>query len=142
MKTRLLIIDTNVLVAGLLTPDENSPTHRILDDMLKGHCAFLLSPELLSEYREVLLRPRTTALHGLDEHDIDLILTELVATSVFRENPPSTSAPLPDRGDAHLWALLMCESDAILVTGDKALLNQPPPGRKILTPAEAVEQEN
>ena len=48
---RIAILDTNVFVAGLLSQEKSSPTVRILDGMLLGVFAYLLSPALLSEYR-------------------------------------------------------------------------------------------
>ena len=135
----ILIIDTNVVVAGLLTSNADSPTRRILDGMLKGRFPFLLSSELLAEYRQVLLRPKIAMLHDLDETEIDQILTELVANPVFRE--PQSTYPLhaPDPGDNHLWALLACEAGAALVTGDKRLLDNPPEGGVVRSPTEAIE---
>ena len=62
-----VVVDTNVLVAGLLTTEQESPTARILDGTLNGRVLFLLSPRLLAEYRAVLLRPKLTALHVLGE---------------------------------------------------------------------------
>lgn len=50
------IIDTNVLIAGLLTRRLESPTVRILDAMLDGSLKFLLSSNLFDEYRAVILR--------------------------------------------------------------------------------------
>ena len=66
MSTRIFIIDTNVLVAGLITAEPKSPTARVLDAMLNGSLFYLLSAELLREYRNVLLRPRIARLHGLN----------------------------------------------------------------------------
>jgi len=43
--------------------------------MLAGRIVFLLSAELLDEYRAVTLRPRIKKLHGLGESEIDKILT-------------------------------------------------------------------
>ena len=56
-----LVVDTNVVVSGLITSDATAPTARILDAMLRGELRFLLSEELLSEYRSVLLRPKIAA---------------------------------------------------------------------------------
>lgn len=139
MTASILIIDTNVVVAGLLTSNPDSPTCWILDGMLKGRFPFLLSAELLAEYRDVLLRPRIEALHGLKEREIDQILTEFVANAVFREPQPTAPAQAPDPGDNHLWALLACEAGAALVTGDKRLLDNPPDGGTLLSPKEAVK---
>ena len=37
-----LVVDTNVLVAGLLTTEQASPTARIVDGLLNGRVLFLL----------------------------------------------------------------------------------------------------
>jgi putative PIN family toxin of toxin-antitoxin system len=140
MTGRILIIDTNVVVAGLLTSNPDSPTRWILDGMLSGQFPYLLSADLLAEYREVLLRPRMMVLHGLREAEIDQILTEIVANAVFRDPRPTDPAEVPDPGDAHLWALLACEDRAALVTGDKLLLDNPPEGGTLLGPMEATER--
>ncbi len=139
MTARILIIDTNVVVAGLLTSNPDSPTRRILDGMLGGRFPYLLSSDLLAKYREVLLRPKMMVLHGLHEAEIDQILTEVVANAVFRDPHPSDPRLVPDPGDAHLWALLACEDQAALVTGDKLLLDNPPEGGALLNPTEAMD---
>lgn len=133
--TRLLIVDTNVLVAGLLTPRAESPTARLLDSMLDGSLFFLLSPALLAEYRAVLLRPRIAVAHGLAESDVDALLLEITANALWRE-PQAAEVTAPDDGDAHLWALLACEVDAVLITGDALLLHAPLDGRAVIRPSE------
>ena len=55
MKSAPAVIDTNVVVSGVLTKDSPSPTVRILDGMLAGRFRFLLSVDLLAEYRDVPL---------------------------------------------------------------------------------------
>lgn len=140
--TRLFIVDTNVVAAALLTRDASSPTARILDAMLDGRLMFLLSPDLLAEYRAVLLRPRLAARHGLSETEIDEILTALAANSIWREptavlaEPDAARPAPPDGNHMHLWELLACETTAVLVTGDKALLRCPYPGRELLQPGD------
>ena len=39
---RMVIVDTNVVVAGLLTSQIDSPTAQLLDAMLDGRLIFLL----------------------------------------------------------------------------------------------------
>jgi putative PIN family toxin of toxin-antitoxin system len=133
--TRLFIIDTNVLIAGLLSRRADSPTVRLLDAMLDGSLMFLLSPDLLAEYRAVLLRPRISAAHGLSEAEVDDLLTEITANAIWRE-PQTTCMVPPDAGDAHLWALLSCEENAVLITGDELLLQNPLHGRVVIRPGE------
>lgn len=133
MKPWTLVVDTNVVVAGLLSSAPGSPVCRVLDGMLAGHFPFLMSPDLVSEYRRVLLRPSLVRLHGLSDSQIDDLVTELVANAIWREPIPS-SISAPDAGDAHLWDLLACHPRSILVTGDKLLVQQPfAPGR-VITP--------
>jgi len=66
MTSRPAVIDTNVVVSGLITKDARAPTARIVDGMLRGRFPFLLSNLTLREYREVLLRPAIRRKHGLD----------------------------------------------------------------------------
>ena len=63
MSARHPIVDTNVVVAGLLTRTAGSPVARILDGMVLARFAFALSEPLLAEYRAVLLRPHIRARH-------------------------------------------------------------------------------
>ena len=134
----LCIVDTNVLVAGLLTQDPHSPTVYLVDAMVEGSLPFLFSPALVSEYKDVLARPKLSKLHKLTAQEQEHFLTELVANSIWREPSPSSYTP-PDKGDAHLWSLLQSEPKAILVTGDKLLLKQPPKGRLIYTPTDFLD---
>lgn len=133
--THLLVVDTNVLVAALLTAQPDSPTARTLNAMLDGSLMFVLSPELLAEYRAVLLRPRLAQRHGLTEAEVDELLATITANALWREPPAYPPlAAAPDQGDAHLWALLACEPLAALVTGDQLLLDSPYPGRVLMQP--------
>ena len=52
----LCIVDTNVVVGGLLSGEAGSSTRRVLDTLLAGSLHFVVSLDLLTEYREVLLR--------------------------------------------------------------------------------------
>jgi predicted nucleic acid-binding protein len=77
------VIDTSVVVAGLLTEVSSSPTARILDGMLAGRFRFLLSVELLAEYRDVLLRPKIQRRHQLAQAEVDVLLTEIAANGAL-----------------------------------------------------------
>lgn len=139
MKTpRIFVVDTNVLVAGLISARPESPTARIVDAMLDGRLIYLLSPQLLQEYRQVLLRPKLLCLHGLDEEQIDQLLTELAANAIWRETPNETTEHAPDPGDEHLWQLLATEPAAALITGDRLLSEHPPTHHAVLSPASCV----
>ncbi|MFW5876441.1 MAG: putative toxin-antitoxin system toxin component, PIN family [Myxococcota bacterium] len=137
MSGRPFIVDSNVVVSGLLTRDVNAATAVLLDAMLSGEAAFVLSLELLTEYRSVLLRPTVRRRHGLAPNEVDAILEQLAEHARIREGV--TPVPgAPDPGDDHLWALLRTVPEAILVTGDKLLLEHPPSAASVVSPREAV----
>ncbi|MCF7668573.1 MAG: putative toxin-antitoxin system toxin component, PIN family [Verrucomicrobia bacterium] len=139
MNTRIFVIDTNVVVSGLITNKPTSPTARVLDAMLEGNLIYLLSVELLSEYRSVLLRARLARLHGLHESEIDHLLTEITANAIWREQQPNPYYTSPDAQDNHLWALLASEPTAVLITGDQLLIKNPMPQISVISPATWAE---
>ncbi len=132
MSLPVFVVDTNVVVAGLITGSSHSPVVLVLDAMLSGTLVYLLSPALLDEYRSVLLRPKLAKVHGLTEVQIDQLLIELTANAIWRE--PKPGSPAPDRGDDHLWALLNAYPESILVTGDRLLLENPPTQSSVISP--------
>lgn len=132
--TTAWIVDTTALVAGLLTSNPSSPTARIVDAMLAARFTYLLSLELLSEYRSVLLRPKIRKGHGLNDAEVDALLEALARNAAVRA-PSATTLPAPDPGDAHLWALLESDPFAVLITGDKPLLADPPRPGAVCTPS-------
>jgi uncharacterized protein len=113
------IIDTNVVVSGFLTSDSEGPTAWIVGGMLAGRFPFLLSVDLLAEYRSVLLRPAIRQRHRRSNAEVDAVLTEMAANGQVRD----VTGGLLERGDGdeHLRALLADRSDSVLVTGDEAL---------------------
>lgn len=135
------IIDTNILVAGLLTSHTDSPVARILDDMLGAAFPFVLSEALLAEYRSVLVRPRLCRLHGLSEAEIDTILMDIARHAIVL-TPDRTAATTsaPDLGDQFLWDLLASRGDLVLVTGDKLLLQDEAMQRWVISPQIFVTQ--
>lgn len=116
-RTPPAIIDTNVVIAGLLTSRADSPVVRILDGMVTAAFPFVLSEALLAEYHTVMTRPKLRKLHGLHDEQIDKILLELAQHAIVLQ-PVASSPDAPDPGDQHLWNLLNSHDDLLLVTGD------------------------
>ncbi len=129
-----VIVDTNVVVAGLLTAQAASPVARILDGMLTAAFPIVVSPALLAEYHAVLVRPALRKLHGLSVKQIETILTDLAQHAIVLE--PVAGPPAPDAGDQLLWDLLAARAELRLVTGDKLLLQGFGMRGRVLTPAE------
>jgi len=127
-----VIVDTNVLVAGLLTANDASPVARILDGMLGAVFPFVVSEALLAEYRAVLIRPNLRKLHGLTMMEVDSLLTEIAQHAIVLV--PVAAPPAPDPGDQLLWGLLTVRADLVLVTGDKLLLKDPGMRGRVISP--------
>lgn len=72
-----LVLDTNVLVAGLRS--KKGASHRILTLLPKGKLKLLLSVPLLIEYEAVLKRPHHREASGLSDRDVDAILDMIAA---------------------------------------------------------------
>jgi len=128
-----VILDTNVLVAGLAARDPLSPTRRLLSAVREGRQVALLSPALVAEYLDVLNRPEVVRWHGLQPPLPDRWVAELVGISLALD-PPASTLTAPDPGDPYLWALLEAAPDAVMVTGDKLLLASEHVAGRISTP--------
>jgi uncharacterized protein len=133
-----VIVDTNVVVAGLLTSDEASPVARIPDGMLSAAFPFVVSEALLAEYRTVLVRSGVRKLHGLSIAEVEAILTDLAQHAIVLAQPTEAGVPAPDPGDQLLWELLAARSDLILVTGDKLLLSHSAMQGRVISPRQFV----
>ena len=135
------IIDTNVVVGGLLTGEAASPPRRIVDAMLAGRLDFLLSLDLLREYREVLLHPSVVACHGLTEAEVDEVLRLLALKAMMCHPPPEdflVDDVVTDPGDVDVAALLSVEPEALVVTDDRRLATDLEGICRLATPARLV----
>ena len=132
MSRPAVIVDTNVVVAGLLTKHDASPVARILDGMLGAAFPFVLSEALLAEYRTVHIRPVLRKLHRLTVAEVEAILTDLAQHAIVLT--PSAAPPAPDPGDQLLWELLAAKADLVLITGDKLLLRDAGMQGRVISP--------
>lgn len=137
MSRRAVIVDTNVVVAGLLTGNATSPVARILDGMLAAAFPFVVSEALLAEYRAVLVRPALRKLHGLTVAEVETLLTDIAQHAIVLA--PGVGAPGPDAGDQLLWDLLAARPDLWLVTGDKALQGDATMQARVASPQAFVD---
>jgi uncharacterized protein len=131
-----VIVDTNVVVAGLLTANAASPVARILDGMLVAAFPFVVSEALLAEYHEVLARPKVRTLHRLTIGEIETLLTALAQHAIVMV--PVAGPPAPDHGDQLLWDLLAARADLLLVTGDKRLILDVGMRGRVVAPADFI----
>ncbi|WHZ19244.1 MAG: hypothetical protein OJF55_001393 [Rhodanobacteraceae bacterium] len=130
---RAVVVDTNVVVSGLITGHDDAPPARILDGMLSGRFPFVVSEALLAEYRDVLNRPKLRKRHGLAPDEIESLLVALAHNAIVLE--PSAGPAAPEPGDQFLWNLLVSHEGLCLVTGDALLLRARNAPASVLSPA-------
>ncbi|CAN5653460.1 putative toxin-antitoxin system toxin component, PIN family [soil metagenome] len=108
-----IVLDTNVLVSGLLSPF--GPPGEIVRLISSGSLTLCLDARILSEYGEVLARPR----FGFDQDAVAALLDYLsVASDTMAAEP--LPVRLPDRDDEpFLEVAIACGVDR-LVTGNVA----------------------
>lgn len=124
------VIDTNVIVSGVLFPASNPG--RVLDLMLDRSVHTVLSPQLAAEYRTVLKRPK----FHLDAHTVDLLIDGLEAMAECVVPSPQATYRSPDSKDQFVIDLAVSR-DAAIVTGNVRHFATYP---VVLTPAEALKR--
>ena len=110
------VIDTNVIVASLLTRNHDSATARVMNAVYAGKVAPLVCDEILAEYDEVLHRARLK----LDPAKCDYILS-LIREQAEPLRPIHTDAAMPDEDDRVFFEIALAGRDAHdsrLVTGN------------------------
>ena len=129
-----IVLDTNVLVSGLLSPF--GPPGEIVRMVSSGAVTLCLDARILAEYDEVLARPR----FGFEPDAVAALLDYIVFAGEIAA-PQPLAARLPDPDDEpFLEVALACGADC-LVTGN--LAHFPPQSRygvSVASPAEFVER--
>jgi putative PIN family toxin of toxin-antitoxin system len=106
-----VVLDTNVLVAGLLNP--NRPPGRILDYTLGGDLMALVDDRILAEYRLVLPR-RKFDFDAADVTDVIFFMEHESERVVARR----LSMVLPDPRDLPFIEVALSGSADALITGN------------------------
>lgn len=106
-----VVIDTNVIVSGILNP-HGSPG-RIVNALLSEAITVLHDDRILSEYREVLLRPT----FGFSSSDVDVLL-DFVESSGEHVSAEPLALILPDPNDLPFLEVAASGSADALITGN------------------------
>jgi putative PIN family toxin of toxin-antitoxin system len=108
-----IVLDTNVLVAGLLSPF--GPCGEIVRMISSGEPALCFDARILFEYNEVLKRPKFRFEPDKVDALLDFIVNRGKAVATF-----PLPAPLPDLDDEPFLAAAIAGRVACLVTGNRA----------------------
>ena len=128
-----VVVDTNVLVAALLSKRDDSATVRVIRAMISGEFIPLYHEDILAEYEDVLHRKKK---YDLSENAIQTLLNAIrrFGIEVF---PKPTGEIFIDEDDIIFYEVAMEKRDdnAYLVTGN---MKHYPVRDFIVTPAEMV----
>jgi putative PIN family toxin of toxin-antitoxin system len=116
---RRAVLDTGVFVSALITPAGRSA--KLIEWAQAGEFELIISPKLLAELEDVLLRDKFRRYVAVEEVEVFLEVLRREATVV---PDPTQSAPIKsvDAEDDYLLALAYTQK-AILVSGDSDLLD-------------------
>ena len=128
-----IVLDTNVLVSGLLSPF--GPQGEIVRMVSSGELTLCLDARVLSEYADVLHRPR----FGFDQDAVAALL-DFVEDRGQVVAPSPLPEALPEAGDEPFVEVALAGGAEYLVTGNRAHF----PGSLcrgvvVVSPAEFVE---
>lgn len=107
-----VVIDTNVIVSALLSP--YSYSSQVLRSVLTKKIDIALDSRIISEYREVLMRPKFDF-----ELDNVKIITDYLYDIAEKVIAPPVSISLPDPDDKMFYEVAISSNAEYLITGNK-----------------------
>ena len=128
------VIDTNVIVASLLTHNHDSATVRVMDAVYSRTIVPLVNDAILAEYADVLHRPNLK----LDPVKCAFIVSLMMDVGLYFD-PVHSNVPMPDEADRVFYEVTLAGrngNDVKLVTGN---MKHYPKADFIVTPAQFCE---
>jgi len=125
-----IVVDTNVLVAGLINPF--GPPGRLIDLILSDEVTLHFDDRIIAEYRAVLARPR----FGFDQYKISHLLDYILAEGIPVITVP-ISVSLADEDDRPFMECAVLNCVDCLVTGNTKHFPVQP-GLVICTPSDFI----
>ncbi|MBI4690429.1 MAG: putative toxin-antitoxin system toxin component, PIN family [Nitrospirae bacterium] len=136
MKKTRIILDTNVLYAGLYS--SKGASFKVLRAIEKDRLQLVMSTTLLFEYEDILKRNKTVL--GLSDEEIEKILDYLCLQSEHQKVYFLWRPRLPDPGDDHLLELAIASGARLIVSHNtKDFKGAETFGIKPITPKELME---
>jgi putative PIN family toxin of toxin-antitoxin system len=128
-----IVLDTNVLVSGMLQPF--GPSGQIVRLVASGELVLCHDPRILVEYQEVLLREK----FRFDPERVDALLEEIKAGGISVAARP-LAIRLPDSDDEPFLEIAVAGGAQYLVTGNiKHYPAEARSGIEVLSPRSFIE---
>lgn len=128
-----VIIDTNVIIASLLTSHEDSATAKVMDLFYNKKINVYYSDDIYKEYEDVINRPK----FNFDKDKIEAILL-FIKQNAIKFNPKTIEDEMIDIKDKPFYEIVLDEriKNSKLITGN---IKHFPSNSKIITPIEFLE---
>lgn len=123
-----IVLDTNVLVSALYTSNSESPTVKVLELVFCGELNLLCNEEIITEYEEVLRRPKFNFPDSLVSSFIDSIRK----ISIMTEQKPCNEV-FNDPDDRVFYEIALSKENTYLTTGN---IKHFPKSPIVVTPSE------
>ncbi len=125
------VVDTNILVAGMLTSNETAPTRQIIENIQKGTIVPMTNVAIIEEYTDVLSRDK----FSFDKEAVKNLL-EMIGDRSKQYTPTVTHSDFADIDDAIFYDTYLMRDDAYLITGN---LKHFPKESRILSPSDMMQ---
>lgn len=128
-----MVIDTNVLVSYLLSTKKRTAVREVMDSVLSGEVAVVVSEAIFKEYKDVLSREK----FGFSAEVVKVVLDFLRQNSITVETY-DTGVELTDQDDLPFFEAYIAEKgpETFLVTGNTKHFPEWP---YIVTPRQMVD---
>ena len=131
MSVPIWVLDTNVLVSGLLNP--SGPPGRLLDSVLNGHLILAIDDRMFAEYSAVLHRPK----FKFNKADVRDFLAFLGQQHWINAHPLNIKE-LSDSSNLPFAEVALSLPDPVLVTGNPRHFPKPKlKGLRVMSPQTA-----
>lgn len=131
-----VVVDPGVLIAAVISPS-GAPAD-LLDRWRDGEFDLVVSPQLLDELEDVLLRPKFHTFASAD--DVRAHVEALAADGLAFDDPADPPKVTPDRDDDYLFALAKASHADAIISGDRHLTDLADPPVPVLTPRAMLER--
>lgn len=125
------VIDTNVIVSALLSRNGETPVVKVFQALMDKKITLMVNDEIISEYKNVLNRPKFKFPAKL----ISYILDEIIKNGIHSQRINSEEV-FPDAKDIVFYEVALSKPGSFLVTGNLKHFPQTP---IVVSPREMME---
>lgn len=125
------VVDTNVFVSALWTKNDDAATYKVVNLLQQGKFTVLYNEEILTEYQNVLSRPK----FKFPIEAVDKVIAYIREYGIHSDRI-LYNKQMPDESDRVFYEVALSKDDAYLVTGN---LKHFPATPIVVTPAEMLD---